>query len=279
MMLVMFAVGAMNVVWMAALGVLMTIEKLDHHGAFSEASGSRSSRSAWHDRVVGGVGGAMDLNEATARHRSLDAQGRADAVVQLRGVLPLRAVARPERADRRLLPDLGRVRIDEGHFGETDLSGVKFGFMAKFRASSAAATGPWRCSSTTRHRPGRQGADLDHDRPRRRLDRALKILAGPSSACARCRSSTRCKGDNPHHQIEKIVDGAITPVRGQDKGTSSSATANTGSRRTSSCRAPTSRASGCSAATGISRAVGGNLQARLEQSKGAVTLPHSARRR
>jgi predicted metal-binding membrane protein len=38
-MLVMFAVGAMNVVWMAALGVLMTIEKLTTTTRFSEALG------------------------------------------------------------------------------------------------------------------------------------------------------------------------------------------------------------------------------------------------
>jgi predicted metal-binding membrane protein len=39
MMLLMFAVGAMNVVWMAALGVLMTIEKLSTTARFSEALG------------------------------------------------------------------------------------------------------------------------------------------------------------------------------------------------------------------------------------------------
>jgi predicted metal-binding membrane protein len=39
MMLVMFAVGAMNVVWMAALGVVMTIEKLTMTPRFSEAVG------------------------------------------------------------------------------------------------------------------------------------------------------------------------------------------------------------------------------------------------
>jgi predicted metal-binding membrane protein len=39
MMLVMFAVGAMNVVWMAGLGVLMTIEKLTTTPRFSEAVG------------------------------------------------------------------------------------------------------------------------------------------------------------------------------------------------------------------------------------------------
>src|SRR6185436_3764395 len=39
MMLVMFAAGAMNVVWMAALGVLMTIEKLMTTPRFSQAVG------------------------------------------------------------------------------------------------------------------------------------------------------------------------------------------------------------------------------------------------
>jgi predicted metal-binding membrane protein len=40
MMLVMFAVGAMNVVWMAALGVLMTIEKMTSTPRLSEAVGA-----------------------------------------------------------------------------------------------------------------------------------------------------------------------------------------------------------------------------------------------
>ena len=52
MMLLMFAVGAMNVVWMAALGVLMTIEKLTTTARFSEAVGFRVRRDRlWHDRV------------------------------------------------------------------------------------------------------------------------------------------------------------------------------------------------------------------------------------
>jgi predicted metal-binding membrane protein len=39
MMLLMFALGAMNVVWMAALGIVMTIEKLSTTARFSEAVG------------------------------------------------------------------------------------------------------------------------------------------------------------------------------------------------------------------------------------------------
>ena len=39
LMLLMFAVGVMNVVWMAALGVIMTIEKLATTTRFSRALG------------------------------------------------------------------------------------------------------------------------------------------------------------------------------------------------------------------------------------------------
>ena len=39
MMLLMFAVGAMNVVWMAALGAVMTIEKINTTTRFSRALG------------------------------------------------------------------------------------------------------------------------------------------------------------------------------------------------------------------------------------------------
>ncbi len=39
MMLVMFAAGAMNVIWMAALGVLMTVEKMATTARFSHAAG------------------------------------------------------------------------------------------------------------------------------------------------------------------------------------------------------------------------------------------------
>ena len=39
MMLIMFAVGVMNIVWMAALGVVMTIEKMTSTARFSQAVG------------------------------------------------------------------------------------------------------------------------------------------------------------------------------------------------------------------------------------------------
>jgi predicted metal-binding membrane protein len=39
MMLIMFAAGVMNIVWMAALGVVMTIEKMTTTARFSQAVG------------------------------------------------------------------------------------------------------------------------------------------------------------------------------------------------------------------------------------------------
>ena len=44
MMLVMFAVGVMNVIWMAALGMVMTIEKIGTGKRFSHAVGVGADR-------------------------------------------------------------------------------------------------------------------------------------------------------------------------------------------------------------------------------------------
>ena len=44
MMLVMFAVGVMNVVWMAGLGIVMTLEKIGTGKRFTHAIGVRADR-------------------------------------------------------------------------------------------------------------------------------------------------------------------------------------------------------------------------------------------
>ena len=115
----------------------------------------------------------MDLNEELRVTDAWSLKGELDAVVQLRGVLPLRAVARPERADRRLLPDLGLRAHRRGAFRRTDLAGVKFGFMAEIPGK--LGRGNWTVALFVDDKASvqaDQGADLDHDRPRRRLDRA-----------------------------------------------------------------------------------------------------------
>ena len=99
-------------------------------------------------------------------------------------------------------------------------SGVKFGFMAEIPGQA---------------RP----RQLDRGAVRRRqgFGAGVKALtwimtgrAGGSTGSAenpgrqfsrrrgRCRSSTRRKGETRIIKIEKIIDGAITPVRGKDKG-------------------------------------------------------------
>jgi predicted metal-binding membrane protein len=40
MMLLMFAAGAMNIVWMAALGIVMTVEKMTATARFARAVGA-----------------------------------------------------------------------------------------------------------------------------------------------------------------------------------------------------------------------------------------------
>ena len=69
MMLLMFAVGAMNVVWMAALGVLMTIEKIVTTPRFSEALGFVFVAIGLFVMVVASVGVSDGFERRAARSR------------------------------------------------------------------------------------------------------------------------------------------------------------------------------------------------------------------
>ena len=65
MMLVMFAVGVMNVIWMAALGMVMTFEKIGTGKRFTYAVGVGADRRRRRLRAVGVRGplaGARDLS-------------------------------------------------------------------------------------------------------------------------------------------------------------------------------------------------------------------------
>ena len=108
MMLVMFAAGAMNVVWMAALGVIMTIEKMTLTTRFSPAVGVVLVAIG-----LGVVGDGFGASEHVDDRRA--ARGR--SVVPSRASWRCRAIARcsvraccrsAACADRGLLPDLGR---------------------------------------------------------------------------------------------------------------------------------------------------------------------------
>jgi hypothetical protein len=111
------------------------------------------------------------------------------------------------------------VRIDEGQFGDVPLSGVKFGFMADI--PGRLGRGNWtvalfvddaasaqQTKALTWIMTGRAGGSTA----------LLKILAGSFLGVRQVPISYELKGDTRVIQIEKIVDGAITPVRGKDNG-------------------------------------------------------------
>jgi hypothetical protein len=111
------------------------------------------------------------------------------------------------------------VRIDEGHFGETDLTGVKFGFMAEIPGK--LGRGNWTVAlfvddkasvqaskALTWIMTGRAGGSTG----------LLKILAGAFLGVRQVPITYDIVGETRIVKIEKIVDGAITPVRGKGNG-------------------------------------------------------------
>jgi hypothetical protein len=111
------------------------------------------------------------------------------------------------------------VRIDEGHFGGTDLSGVKFGFMADI--PGRLGRGNWTVAlfvddkasvqaarALTWIMTGRAGGSTA----------LLKILAGSFLGMRQVPIVYEVQGETRIVKIEKIVDGALTPVKGKDQG-------------------------------------------------------------
>jgi hypothetical protein len=111
------------------------------------------------------------------------------------------------------------VRIDEGRFGDVDLSGVKFGFMADI--PGRLGRGNWTMAlfvddaasaqvvkALTWIMSGRAGGSTA----------LLKILAGAFLGVRQVPITYETVGETRIVKIEKIVDGAITPVRGKDSG-------------------------------------------------------------
>jgi hypothetical protein len=111
------------------------------------------------------------------------------------------------------------VRIDEGRFGDVDLSGIKFGFMADipgrlsrgnwtlalFVDDTAAASA---VKALTWIMSGRAGGSTA----------LLKILGGAFLGVRQVPIIYELQGDTRIVKIEKIVDGAITPIRGKGPG-------------------------------------------------------------
>jgi hypothetical protein len=111
------------------------------------------------------------------------------------------------------------VRIDEGRFGDTDLSGVKFGFMADI--PGRLGRGNWTMAlfvddkasvqatrALTWIMTGRAGGSTA----------LLKILAGAFLGVRQVPITYEVVNETRIVRIDKIVDGALTPVQGKDKG-------------------------------------------------------------
>ncbi len=111
------------------------------------------------------------------------------------------------------------VRIDDGRFGEVDLSGVTFGFMADI--PGRLARGNWTMAlfvddkasaqavkALTWIMTGRAGGSTG----------LLKILAGSFLGVRQIPITYEILGETRIIKIEKIVDGAITPVKGKNQG-------------------------------------------------------------
>ena len=111
------------------------------------------------------------------------------------------------------------VRIDDGRFGDVALSGIKFGFMADI--PGRLARGNWTMAlfvddtasaqavkALTWIMTGRAGGSTA----------LLKILGGSFLGVRQVPISYELVGDTRVVKIEKIVDGALTPVKGKDEG-------------------------------------------------------------
>ena len=111
------------------------------------------------------------------------------------------------------------VRIDNGRFGDVDLSGLKFGFMADI--PGRLARGNWTMAllvddkataqavkALTWIMTGRAGGSTG----------LLKILAGSFLGVRQIPITYEIRGETRIIQMEKIIDGALTPVKGKDQG-------------------------------------------------------------
>jgi hypothetical protein len=111
------------------------------------------------------------------------------------------------------------LRIDEGRFDNVDLSGLKAGFFADI--PGPLGRGNWTVGlfvdekasiyavkALTRIFTGKVGGSTH----------LLSILVGSFVGVRQVPISYRTEGQTRIINIEKIVDGAITPVRGKDEG-------------------------------------------------------------
>jgi hypothetical protein len=111
------------------------------------------------------------------------------------------------------------IRIDEGQFDETDLAGVKVGLIIEI--PGLMSRGNWTAGlfvddaasihavkALTRIFTGRVGGSTH----------LLSILVGRFLGVRQAPIVYRTEGATRIFTVEKIIDGAVTPIRGKDKG-------------------------------------------------------------
>jgi hypothetical protein len=111
------------------------------------------------------------------------------------------------------------IRIDSGYFGDTDLSGLKAGLMIEI--PGLMSRGNWTAGAFI--------DDASNVYQEKALTRILsgkaegttgllKILVGKFLGVTRTPMTYETNGATRAFQIPGIIDGAITPVRGKEKG-------------------------------------------------------------
>jgi hypothetical protein len=111
------------------------------------------------------------------------------------------------------------IRIDEGRFDETDLSGIKVGLVIDI--PGLMSRGNWTAGlfiddqapiqavkALTRIFTGRAGGSTH----------LLSILVGHFLGVQQAPIVYRTEGETRIFSVDKIIDGAVTPVAGKDKG-------------------------------------------------------------
>jgi hypothetical protein len=110
------------------------------------------------------------------------------------------------------------IRIEEGHFGDTDISGVNVGLIIDI--PGPLARGNWTAGlyiderasiyavkALTKIFTGRAGGSTG----------LLKILVGSFLGVQTVRIDYQIDGETRIFQIPKIIDGVVTPIRGKEK--------------------------------------------------------------
>ena len=144
-------------------------------------------------------------------------------------------------------------RVDSGHFGEVDLSGLNLGLIMEI--PGYMSRGNWTAGlfidkrasiyavkALTKIFTGKAGGTTS----------LLSILVGKFLGVEQVPITYETRDKTRLFQIPKIIDGAVTPIAGKDREHDTTIRIrNTGSRRRSSSPRPTRAACAPSAATGI----------------------------